>query len=71
MYCMALKVYTCEEAASGPNTFLNIFFKLLQQKETSPAWLQYQLTLLQEPRPDWDSVHLQNFSAKTEFAWAP
>jgi hypothetical protein len=24
MYCMALKVYTCQEAASGPKTFLNI-----------------------------------------------
>jgi hypothetical protein len=37
MYCMALKEYTCEEAASGPKTFLNIFCKLLQQKEPSPA----------------------------------
>jgi hypothetical protein len=25
MYCMPLKVYTCEEAARGPKTFLNIF----------------------------------------------
>jgi hypothetical protein len=25
MYCMVLKVYTCEEAARGPKTFLNIF----------------------------------------------
>jgi hypothetical protein len=38
MYCMALKVYTCQEAASGPKTFLNIFCKLLQQNEPSPAW---------------------------------
>jgi hypothetical protein len=49
MYCMALKVYTCEEAGRGPKTFLNIFCKLLQQKEPSPAWqgswFQYQLTL--------------------------
>jgi hypothetical protein len=36
MYCMTLKVYTCQEAASGPKTFLNIFFKLLQQNEPSP-----------------------------------
>jgi hypothetical protein len=50
MYCMALKVYTCEEAASGPKTILNIFCKLLQQKEPSPAWqwswFQYHLTLI-------------------------
>jgi hypothetical protein len=50
MYSMALKVYTCEEAARGPKMFLNIFCKLLQQKEPSPAWqwswFQYQLTLL-------------------------
>jgi hypothetical protein len=50
MYCMALKVYTCEEAARGPKTCLNIFYKLLQQNEPSPAWqwswFQYQLTLL-------------------------
>jgi hypothetical protein len=50
MYCMALKVYTCQEAASGPITFLNIFCKLLQQNEPSPAWqwswFQYQLTLM-------------------------
>jgi hypothetical protein len=49
-YCMALKVYTCQEAASGPKTFLNIFCKLLQQNEPSPAWqwswFQYQLTLV-------------------------
>jgi hypothetical protein len=25
MYSMVLKVYTCQEAASGPKTFLNIF----------------------------------------------
>jgi hypothetical protein len=37
MYCMALKVYTCAEAASGPKTFLNIFCKLLQQKRTFPC----------------------------------
>jgi hypothetical protein len=47
MHCMALKVYTCQEAASWPKTFLNIF---LQQNEPSPAWqwswFQYQLTLL-------------------------
>jgi hypothetical protein len=36
MYCMALKVYTCQEAASGPKTFLNIFCTLLQQNEPSP-----------------------------------
>jgi hypothetical protein len=50
MYCMALKVYTCQEVASGPKTFLNIFCKLLQQNEPSPAWqwswFQYQLTLM-------------------------
>jgi hypothetical protein len=50
MYCMTLKVYTCEEAARGPKTFLNIFCKLLQQNEPSPAWqwswFQYQLTLM-------------------------
>jgi hypothetical protein len=34
---MALKVYTCDEAASGPKKFLKIFCKLLQQKEPSPA----------------------------------
>jgi hypothetical protein len=28
---MALKVYTCQEAASGPKTFLNIFCKLLHK----------------------------------------
>jgi hypothetical protein len=43
-------VYTCEEAARGPKTFLNIFCKLLQQNEPSPAWqwswFQYQLTLI-------------------------
>jgi hypothetical protein len=59
MYCMALKVYTCQEAASGPKTFLNIFCKLLQQNEPSPAWqwswFQYQLTLLYSawPRKEW------------------
>jgi hypothetical protein len=37
MYCMALKVYTCQEAASGTKTFLNIFCKLLQQKRTFPS----------------------------------
>jgi hypothetical protein len=50
MYCMALKVYTFQEAASGAKTFLNIFCKLLQQNEHSPAWqwpwFQYQLTLI-------------------------
>jgi hypothetical protein len=50
MYCMALKVYTCQEAASGPKTFSNMFCKLLQQNEPSPAWqwswFQYQLTLM-------------------------
>jgi hypothetical protein len=50
MYCMALKVYTCQEAAGGPKTFLNIFCQLLQQNEPSPAWqwswFQYQLTLV-------------------------
>jgi hypothetical protein len=50
MYCMALKVYTCQEAASGPKTFLSIFCKLLQQNEPSLAWqwswFQYQLTLM-------------------------
>jgi hypothetical protein len=25
LYCMALKVYTCEEAARGPKTFLKIY----------------------------------------------
>jgi hypothetical protein len=35
MYSMALKVYTCQEAASGPKTFSNIFCKLLQQNEPS------------------------------------
>jgi hypothetical protein len=34
---MALKVYTCEETARGPKTILNIFCKLLQQNEPSPA----------------------------------
>jgi hypothetical protein len=50
MYCTALKVYTCEEAASGPKTFLRLFCKLLEQNEPSPAWqwswFQYQLTLM-------------------------
>jgi hypothetical protein len=50
MYGMTLKVYTCQEAASGPKTFLNTFCKLLQQNESSPAWqwswFQHQLTLL-------------------------
>jgi hypothetical protein len=50
MYCIALKVYTCEEVARGPKTFLNMFCKLLHQNEPSPAWqwswFQYQLTLL-------------------------
>jgi hypothetical protein len=50
MYYMALKAYTCQEAASGPKTFLNIFCTLLQQNEPSPAWqwswFQYQLALL-------------------------
>jgi hypothetical protein len=54
MYCMSLRVYTCEEAASGPKTFLNIFWKLLHQKEPSPAWqwswFQYQLTLIYNGR---------------------
>jgi hypothetical protein len=38
MYCMALKVYTCQEAARGPKTFVNIFCKLLQHNEPSPAY---------------------------------
>jgi hypothetical protein len=42
-------VYTCDEAARGPKTFLNIFCKLLQQNEPSPAWFQYQLTLRAGP----------------------
>jgi hypothetical protein len=62
MYCMALKVYTCEEAARGPKTFLNIFCKLLQQNEPSPAWqwfwFQYQLTLLYAPHVYRDDVTL-------------
>jgi hypothetical protein len=71
MYCMALKVYTCQEAASGPKTFLNIFCKLLQQNEPSPAWqwswFQYQLTLLDRPLkhpiiPLLDSVALRALS---------
>jgi hypothetical protein len=37
MYCMALKVYACSEAARGPKTFLNIFCKGLQQNEPSMA----------------------------------
>jgi hypothetical protein len=62
MYCMALKVYTCQEAASGPKTFLNIFCKLLQQNEPSPAWqwswFQYQLTLLYTAHVYRDDVTL-------------
>jgi hypothetical protein len=30
MYCMALKVYTCEEAAMGPKTCLNMFCRLME-----------------------------------------
>jgi hypothetical protein len=52
MYCMAIKVYTCEEAASGPKTFLNIFCKLLQQKEPSPS-----LTVVLIPISNHPSIH--------------
>jgi hypothetical protein len=34
---MALKVYTCADAAIGPTTIFNIFFKVIQGNEHTAA----------------------------------
>jgi hypothetical protein len=37
MYCMALEVYTCQEAASGPKTFFKHILQTFATKWTFPS----------------------------------
>jgi hypothetical protein len=54
-YFLAKNVYACEEAASGPKTFLNKFFKLLQENAQYTSLITVLVTISISTHP---TVHV-------------